>query len=425
LENIDKLFQARKENFYWNTSYPIDPQDWESYRVRQELPFMDDKNLSFYLHIPFCKQLCLFCEYTRMLCPNEEIQKLYIHKIENDIERFKERYDNISLLGFDIGGGTPTSLSENCFTELMITYQRAIEGILTSANYEPSIEGTFNTLSDNKLIEIVNSGIYRLSLGVQSSSTNVLREYKRGVINPIMMDSWIQKAISYGVRKINLDFMYGLEGQNQYTIDEDLQLISFLSPQQVTLYEFRTNMVPQESHLSKEELYVMYTHYYNGLISLGYNARFGQNTFSRDISDLGLSSYLRERMINAAPYKGFGLSAQSMSSLGVSYNIGKLSSNPKIYLSESSYNEQYTYLLPSKEMLAKYFAVSAYFGAFSISKAIELGASQEALKKIIDYCVEANLLYVLDDDQVCISKAGFKYYGAVFSLFYNMEQFDH
>ena len=416
---VAELFQSRKNDPRWNTSYPLDPSDWAAYRVPGPLSFERDRRLSFYIHIPFCKQLCSFCEYTRMLCPDEDVQRNYLLAVANDIERFKQQYQEITLLGFDIGGGTPTSLSEANFALLMQIYQKAVAGLRIDVNYEPSIEGTFNTLSEHKLEEMAKHGFHRLSLGVQSSCSFVLHRHHRGTSSEAMMSAWIEKAWNKGIKKVNLDFMYGLDGQNESTIRQDLELISHLKPQQVTLYELRTNMISANESLTKEELFDQYTLYYEGLIAMGYKARFGQNTFSVDAADEGVSSYLRERMLNGAAYKGFGMSAQSMSSRGVAYNSGKLAAIPQDELKSSGYPEQFTYLLPSYELASKYLAISAYNGSFSIRRLKDFGISWEYIQETLDYCIAEGLMYEGEDGKIYVSPKGFMHYGALFSLFYS------
>lgn len=415
---IAELYQSRKNDPCWNTSYPISPSDWAVYRVPGPLPFENGHRLSFYIHIPFCKQLCSFCEYTRMLCPDENVQRDYLLAIANDIERFKQQYKDVTLIGFDIGGGTPTSLSEKNFSLLMQIYQTAILGLKLDDRYEPSIEGTFNTLSEQKLEAMSKNGFHRLSLGVQSSCSSVLHQHQRGNSSEAIMSSWLKKAWDKGIKKVNLDFMYGLNGQNELTIRQDLELISRLRPQQVTLYELRTNMISAKESFTKEELFDQYVQYYDGLIALGYYARFGQNTFSVDATDEGVSSYLRERMLNGAAYKGFGLSAQSMSSSGIAYNVGKLAVTPQNALNKEGYPEQFTYLLPPYELASKYIAISAYNGSFSIAKLRDYGISGGSLNEILDFCIDEGLLYKGERDWMFITKKGFKHYGALFSLFY-------
>ena len=262
------------------------------------------------------------------------------------------------------------------------------------------------------------NGFHRLSLGVQSSCNSVLHQHQRGSSNETIMSSWLEKAWEKGIKKVNLDFMYGLNGQNELTIRQDLELISRLRPQQVTLYELRTNMISAKVSFTKEELFDQYVQYYDGLIALGYYARFGQNTFSVDETDEGVSSYLRERMLNGAAYKGFGLSAQSMSSSGIAYNVGKLAVTPQNELNKKGYPELFTYLLPPNEQASKYMAISAYNGSFSIARLRDYGISGGSLNEILGFCIDEGLLYKGERDRMFITKKGFKHYGALFSLFY-------
>jgi oxygen-independent coproporphyrinogen-3 oxidase len=178
-------------------------------------------------------------------------------------------------------------------------------------------------------------------------------------------------------------------------------------------------MISQKEIPNKSELYDQYSHYFSGLVSLGYVARFGQNTFSVDDSDYGVSSYLRSRMLMGVPYKGFGISAQSMSPNGISYNIGKATNMTRRALSELSFKEEFTYSLPPKELAAKYIAIAAYNGSFSLPRVSELLGidAWEYYKEEFEYCIDLGLLNI-ENGRAFITELGFKHYGAVFSLFY-------
>lgn len=422
---IQTLFEKRKYLSIWNTSYPLSPKDWKPFLIQQQLPFDDERNICFYLHIPFCKQLCSFCEYTRMMCPDEQLQKEYLKVISNDIKEFKTTHDGIILQGFDIGGGTPTALSDECFSTLLDVYDETVQGMQISFDYEPSIEGTFETVSKYKLNRITKSGIRRVSFGIQSTNKDVMDTAHRNTVNIETIKETFYIARESGIRKINVDLMYGLKSQSLDSLKEDLKVIKVLEPDQVTLYELRTNMIPYKCLTHPSERFAMYKILYKGLVDMGYCSTFGQNTFSFDAKDLGVSSYIRKRMKEFMPYKGFGISAQSMSSLGISYNAEKNNILTKKAIQKSTYSENWYYKLSRNELASKYIAISAYCGTFSLSKLTSiLGEdSDQIYSKQIEFCINNNLM-IKNGNELRITQKGFEFYGAVFSLFYKPNQLD-
>ena len=61
---LEKLFNKAKDSSICNTSYPLNKESWKEYKSLNEDLFLNEKELSFYIHIPFCKSLCSFCEYS-------------------------------------------------------------------------------------------------------------------------------------------------------------------------------------------------------------------------------------------------------------------------------------------------------------------------------------------------------------------------
>lgn len=435
-DNIAALFEQRKHQPQWNTSYPLRPDHWARYRWggdelsfdgrqpfvgKQVLPFDGEQELSMYVHVPFCKRLCSFCEYTRMVLPDEATQTHYVDVVRSDIRRFREQTGTFRLAGFDIGG-TPMALSDHAFGLLLDVYDEAVDGLLLAADYEPSIEGTFASVSRQKLERVAASGVRRLSLGLQTTSGDVLCRQNRDVESVASMARVLDMAAACGMSKVNVDLMYGLPGQTQVSIAADISIIGTLRPQQVTLYELRTNMIACKALPSKDVLYAQYAQLFEALTAMGYHARFGQNTFSLSPVDGGVSSYLRSRMLHGTSYRGFGVSAQSMSRRGVAYNVGKSASadSLKKILPGNSYAEQDVYLLPPAEWVSKYVSIAAYNGAFSLRR-IEEAVGKEAMRPYLDilrFCLAENLMTVDNaNNWVRITPHGFKHYGAVFSLF--------
>lgn len=419
--DIGSIFTHRMNDVLYNTSYPLNPEHWKPFRVDGELNYSGCHLLSFYIHIPFCEHLCNFCEYTRTLVPDREIQQRYLECVMRDIDSFLDTYPQITLCGFDIGGGTPTSLCDECFEYLLDLYKKVVRRVNLAEDFEPSIEATFQTLSAHKARQISEAGIKRISLGIQSSVKSV--QYSNGRKNHglQMMTDIIRTIHSNGIEKVNVDLMYGLKGQNLEDTDHDLACIAQLSPEQVTLYELRTNMICCKEESTKEELFSCYSHLFDGLTKLGFHARFGQNTFTKNPLDKGLSSYLRHRMLEFIPYKGFGLSAQNLAPNGISYNIGKGSRFLHQLIKHSSnYPSSDTYLLPRREMLSKFIAISAYYGQISITVASKILGMDfiTSFTPQVDFCKQQGLMEI-EGDNLMITKKGFKHYGAVFSLFFN------
>lgn len=406
------VFESRLNDNRYNTSYPLSPSDWNMYETDGHLPF-PVKDICFYLHIPFCKRLCSFCEYTRMSVPDEALQLQYIATLRRDIFEFLTNHPNITLHGFDIGGGTPTALSDIAFEELLQLYADIVAKVNIAVDFEPSIEATTRTLTAQKLKRIAGNGIGRLSMGLQTTDVHILNDVNRNIVD----FNNIATAIK-ALPKVNLDLMYGLPGQSVDKTNRDISVLSNIRPAQVTLYEYRTNQLHSQRQLDANTRYDIYCRFYEALTDMGYYARFGQNTFSLDQSDFGVSSYLRNRMLNGMAYKGFGISAQSMSEVGLSYNIGKNASNLPDLILRESYEPPVFYKLPQTELLNKFISISAYSGGFSLSRASEFLEAdfQMAYADIIDILKTDKLIYI-EDDRLQVTHKGFRHYGAVFSMF--------
>ena len=414
---IDNIYYERISNPLLNTSYPLDPSEWSKYAQLGSLKFSGE-SIAFYLHIPFCRHLCKFCEYTRMPIPDAAIQMMYIDTLGRDIYRHLEAYPHTTLYGLDIGGGTPFALCDDAFDALASLINDILQSTTQCSDFEPSIEGTFQTLSQYKIEAITKVGVKRLSLGLQSSSKSLMQSYNRESEHLKAMVEAIRSIHIWGIEKINIDVMYGLPGQTKGSIEKDLQVLKELSPEQVTVYEFRCNQVNRNYMITPEERFKQYYLLYEGLTSLGYIAEFGQNTFSKSETDKGLSSYLRHRMIDGWQYKGFGISSQSMSSYGISYNLGKNENDLTSIISNDTFESGNYYYLPRTELLNKFIAISGYYGGISVKAASRiLGADfLVEYKDILQYLHEKGLISI-NTEEIRLTATGFMHYGAILSLF--------
>lgn len=417
--DILEILKSRIDNPLYNTSYPLQPSDWAMYNVEGELPFDMTQPLAYYIHIPFCERLCKFCEYCRIIIPSGEVQSVYIKTLRSDINSFLTKSCDVTLYGFDIGGGTPTAINDQAFAELIGIYKDIVDRLSVTPDFEPSIEGTFDTLTPQKAQLIANAGIHRVSLGVQSSSESVLHPLNRKVTDVESMRHVLDYVRKAGIGKINLDLMYGLPCQTLDSIRHDIHTIASLRPEQVTVYELRTNQLKTDYKINNDLSFGQYSLLYEELTKLGYYSEFGQNTFSLDSTDKGLSSYLRHRMFDGWQYKGFGISAQSMSNMGLAYNPGKDGANLSKILESGTYESDYHYALPQKEVFAKYVAISGYSGGFSISSARRIyGSNFDSDFSAIISELQTERLIKINGDRLQLTQQGYHHYGAILSLFY-------
>lgn len=426
LHPLETELRYRIKQDRYTTAYPWRPEYWAEYVRSGALTFKQNGQMSFYIHIPFCKSLCRFCEYTRCLIPDDAVQHNYLQIVQRDVRKFLSKYPDITLEGFDIGGGTPTSLSPTNFAYLMQVYQEIIQQVSIADDYEPSIEASLTTITPDKVEMIGEAGIQRLSIGIQSSQ---FRRFHSAV-------GWVHPEIKQLVEtmkmirrcghfKVNLDFMYGFKDISVYNPMDDKYIIDVLNPDQVTVYELRTNQRNDVELDSPHARNTGYTYWYDILTERGYIGNYGRNTFSIDRNDLGLSSYLRHRMFEGHDYKGFGISAQSMSDGNVEYNVGKnhpdirsLIPNSKIP-QEISFDATEHYDLTNEEKFAKFVCVSGYSGGFDwrIAEKRYMSDFFQRFDDLLDFLIEGNYIEITSN-RIQLTKKGFSNYGPILSLFY-------
>ena len=414
MHSIEKLFSLASQDLCCNTSYPYRRGYFSGYLTNTDI-MEDVTGLSLYFHIPFCKSLCRFCEYTRFLADDVSLQDHYVDILERQVNRYLETHPVKLLYGLDIGGGTPTALTAANLERVLAMTRDIMQHTCCVTDFEPSIEFSYQTLDEKKTELIGKYGFTRASSGIQVYDTAFLRKENREKMR--QRNTCLKQC---GIQKINLDLMYGMQGQTDAMLEAGMEVIETLQPDEVTLYEMRYNQVAREnSSWDRDTLFDAYSLLYKALIKMGYHARFGQNTFSKDADDEGVSSYLRYRMGNGVPYKGFGISAQSMSDRGISYNSLKSASElhmPRI----ERIGEAYTYALPPEEIAAKYVCIALYSGRFRISALSRLlkTNANEYFAEELSWLL--NQGYIRPEKDFCrVTEAGFRYYGAIGALFWS------
>ena len=157
--------------------------------------------LSVYIHIPFCRSICTYCDFCKMLY-NEKYVDNYLDCLEKEI---KERYHNEPIKTIYIGGGTPSSLTIKELERLL----SIIDTLNLEDNYEYTIECNIEDINIDKINLFISYGINRISFGVESFDKSIQsilgRKHDEDTIfDNIYLTKTKEHIIEDGVKKSHL-----------------------------------------------------------------------------------------------------------------------------------------------------------------------------------------------------------------------------
>lgn len=185
------------------------------------------KELSLYVHIPFCKSKCLYCDFPSF-ANRKNLMSDYINALIKEINMKATKYIIRSLF---IGGGTPSYLSEGDLEKLL----KCLDKLNFKENAEKTIECNPGTISDNKLKIIKKYNINRISIGLQSVDNNILKSIGRIHTFEQFKENY-QKIRKYGFNNVNIDVMFGLPNQSVKNYINGLKEIINLKPDHISAY---------------------------------------------------------------------------------------------------------------------------------------------------------------------------------------------
>lgn len=182
---------------------------------------------SAYIHIPFCKDICSYCDFCKMYY-NESLIDQYLDALEKEI---KEKYKGEILDTLYIGGGTPSCLNIKQLKRLFY-----ITNVFkTSEQLEFTFEANFDSCDYEKLVLLKENKVNRLSFGIESFHTKYLNEMNRkGSYQEAKEIITMSKEL--GFVNINIDLMYGFKNQSINDLKEDLDKILSLDIDHISTY---------------------------------------------------------------------------------------------------------------------------------------------------------------------------------------------
>lgn len=171
-----------------------------------------------YIHIPFCEQICHYCDFNKFFLKNQPVSE-YLSALEAEMKNTMERFPTNSVHTIFIGGGTPTALSVEQLEQLFLMIHRHIP---MDDVVEFSVEANPEQLSQEKLAVLFQYGVNRLSIGVQTFQEELLKGIGRTHTNDVVFKG-IERAKKVGFQNISIDLMYALPKQSIVDFQKTLQ----------------------------------------------------------------------------------------------------------------------------------------------------------------------------------------------------------
>lgn len=206
------------------------------------------KELGIYVHIPFCKQKCYYCDFVSYANKETEMKR-YVEALQKEIEIEKNETARVTTIY--IGGGTPSLVDKEEIQKIITTIK---QNYVVEKEAEITIEVNPGTVDVAKLEAYKKAGINRLSIGLQATQNDLLKKIGRIHTYGEFLTCY-QLARKIGFKNINIDLMLGLPSQTLQDIEESVRKVIALNPEHISLYSLIVEEdTPIEKMLEEKKL---------------------------------------------------------------------------------------------------------------------------------------------------------------------------
>lgn len=186
---------------------------------------MKSNPLALYVHIPFCKHICTYCDFNKFIYNSKYVDK-YLKSLFLELEKYKnKKYKSIY-----IGGGTPSAL-DNTNLDLLLS---TLKNHLDNKYIEFTIECNVEDINVEFLETITKNKINRLSIGVQTFNDKFIKYCNRHHTKDMAIEN-VNLASKY-INNISIDLIYAFNGQNKKDVIEDLEIAMHLPIKHISYY---------------------------------------------------------------------------------------------------------------------------------------------------------------------------------------------
>ena len=193
-----------------------------------------DEAISLYIHIPFCKSLCLYCGCNTIITNRTDRKQSYLLILKQEMAMVSALAGKRRVSHLHFGGGTPNALSNDEIRDLFAALK---ENFDFASVGEIAMELDPRHITAAQAQTLVECGVTRVSLGVQDFDTEVQTVINRPQPYEMVAQAcaWLRGA---GLHRINLDIMYGLPKQTPQTIIDTATRVSVLKPDRIALFSY-------------------------------------------------------------------------------------------------------------------------------------------------------------------------------------------
>ena len=242
------------------------------------------KSLGLYIHVPFCKSKCLYCDFCSVAGENEGLKAKYVESLCTLVEKWAKECENYVVDTIYFGGGTPTTLKAS---ELARILEHCYKSYDVTGDAEISIEANPATIDEDGLCFLRQAGFNRLSMGLQSTNDDELRALGRIHTFSDFIETY-KNARAAGFDNISADVMFGIPQQTRKSYEKTLADLIALDPEHISTYALKVEegtpfgrlgnalVLPDEDEVAAMYLTTAYT-----LEKAGYR-RYEISNFSKE-----------------------------------------------------------------------------------------------------------------------------------------------
>ena len=199
---------------------------------------MENRELGIYIHIPFCQYKCDYCDFISFSNKQDFIEN-YVEAVKKEIYNyFKDKtfLETYTVTTIYIGGGTPSYIDSKYICEIMEVLEKNLkQNKVKFEDMEITIEVNPGTVNKEKLEQYRKAKINRLSIGLQSTNNEMLKQIGRIHTYEQFLETY-QMAKEVGFDNINVDLMIGLPNQTIEDIKRSLKEVIQLNPTHISVY---------------------------------------------------------------------------------------------------------------------------------------------------------------------------------------------